>query len=277
MKPELLTSDPVATTPHAASVHQGNNELFSTLPDPQPPKLDHLNVLDSTYLITNQLETTCVVLDTGSVAEAQTEMVNSDPDFVYYSQSTIQNTIHSDFDTLDDTQYTMQNTLSEALNDTQSTLENTFIDNEALNSSLSDNVEPCSSRVSQNVLENIMLPCYGDGMRLEDEVVRSLQPPVACCSSAAVGCSEVCGEDFGKDHDCECADAFIDMLAKKQEEPVLRGDPSLYPDQLSEKVRYISSCVYALLNVFVFGNNNNPFHLTGGFDRLHCIRSMQSK
>lgn len=97
-------------------------------------------------------------------------------------------------------------------------------------------VRPCSSLAAEELLQ----PYYPD-----------LQPHVSCCTST-VACSE--------DTDEHCTDTFIDLLANKRKDPILRGDPSLYPQAPLEKEESLNE----LISSVVSGENNSAaVKLTG--------------
>ncbi|XP_034253905.1 uncharacterized protein LOC117652853 [Thrips palmi] len=79
------------------------------------------------------------------------------------------------------------------------------------------------------------------GSALTVDYQNYIQPPVACCTST-VGCSEDTEEP---EH---CTDTFIDLLANKRKEPILRGDPSLYPQAPLDKEESLTELISSVVS-----------------------------
>lgn len=67
----------------------------------------------------------------------------------------------------------------------------------------------------------------------------NIQSPEVCCSATSAACA--CDVN-NSDHDCP--DAFIEMLARKNKDFPLQGDPSLYPQPPTERVSTVAQVYF---------------------------------
>lgn len=123
---------------------------------------------------------------------------------------------------------------------TQATIENTIQEQESLiyilPPSEEEAVQPCLGITSEELLQNVPLP--------DDLIVDNIQQDVAFCTSTA---------DYSEDtEEIHCTDTFIDMIANKRKDAVLRGDPSFYPQAPLDKVRHISRGIYIVFTQIYF-------------------------
>jgi len=113
----------------------------------------------------------------------------------------------------------------------QATIDNTIQEQEPLlylvPSSEEETLVSCSALTSEDLLQ----PYYSENEGLQDNGIEDNIPPDEAFCTSTVGSTE----DTEEIH---CTDTFIDLLANKKKEAVLRGDPSLYPQASLDKVRH---------------------------------------
>ncbi|KAJ1531754.1 hypothetical protein ONE63_000417 [Megalurothrips usitatus] len=170
-------------------------------------------------------------INNGLLIGSSTEVAPTEPDLYFPSQPTIQNTL---------SESVIENVLSQQDLFTQSSIQNTI--SEQLICLMPQCLE--EPLVTRNVAEELAPAFFSEAMELQDQDVSNTQPPVICCSSATVGCAEDCSDNFdGEDG----VNAFLDEIARRVEEPVLRGDPSLYPEAPPEKEESLADLLSAAL------------------------------